>query len=532
MTDDDIIRRIGYGEDSHTQFKREAIGVTHLAEEMVAFSNADGGVILFGVDDDGTVVGLDEEQRRIVNRDLSNAANDSVRPAVYPRTEFHEIDGKVVLAVMVPDGNFKPYADKAGAYWTKSGPDKRRIVAREELQRLLQRSLLVHADEMPVANSSIADLDRGRFGEFLERNYGFVKADAFEGGKADVPQILSNLGLMSGSQLTLAGLMLFGIDPQRRVPVNVVKAVWFKGRDASVSEYHDSEDVCGTIRDMYKGTMSFLKRCVHHVQAGQDFNSVGVLEVSEEALKELVVNMFLHRDYFVSSPWRVFVFDDRIELVSPGSLPNHLSIEQMKAGVSIPRNPLLFSMAVKDGIPYRGIGTGVRRAIALEPDIVFENDADGFFVKAIIKLHPVADESSRSAQENEDCGFKTDNPGNGTDCLGIRTDASGIRTDHAKIRTRSGGNRTDRIQHRLDDVPKAVRRLVFALKDETLFTTQLMERLKIKSRGALSVTYVKPGLRREVIEMLFPRASRTKKQAYRLTEKGLVLLRGLEGEDK
>ena len=505
MDTDDIVRRIRQGEDSRTQFKREAIGIARLAEELTAFANADGGVILFGVDDDGTVFGLSEEQRSVINRDLSNAANDGVRPAIYPRTEFHEIDGKVVLAVLVPEGSTKPYADKSGAYWTKSGPDKRRIVAREELQRLLQRSLLIHADEMPVPNSTIADIDRTHLGAFLERNHGIPKVDVLEGGKTDVPQLLSNLGLMSGSQLTLAGLMLFGIEPQRRSPVNVVKAVWFKGGDPSAREYYDSEDIGGSIRDMYKGTMAFLKRCLHHVQNGQDFNSLGVLEVPEDALKELVVNMFLHRDYFVSSPWRVFVFDDRVELISPGSLPNHLSIEQMKAGVSIPRNPLLFSLAVKDGIPYRGIGTGVSRAIALVPDIVFENDPDGFFVKVIIRL-----QRSKNGTENRNVGVENRD---------VATQDRNVGSQNRNVTPRNRNVADENFE-----VSASMKRLVLAIRNDEVTALELMKRLGITSRGALSITYTKPGLSAGFLEMLYPDSRRTRKQAYRLTGKGLVLL--------
>ena len=512
MDTEDIIRRVRQGEDSRTQFKREAIGVARLAEELTAFANADGGVILFGVDDDGTVVGLGDEQRSVINRDLSNAANDGVRPAVYPRTEFHEIDGKIVLAVLVPEGSAKPYADKSGAYWTKSGPDKRRIVAREELQRLLQRSLLVHADEMPVPNSTLEDVDRIHLGEFLERNYEIPRKDVLSCGKVDVPQVLSNLGLMSGSQLTLAGLMLFGIEPQRRSPVNVVKAVWFKGDDSSVSEYYDSEDIGGSIRDMYKGTMAFLRRCLHHVQDGQDFNSLGVLEVPEDALKELVVNMFLHRDYFVSAPWRVFVFDNRIELISPGSLPNHLSIAQMKAGVSIPRNPLLFSLAVKDGIPYRGIGTGVRRAVALVPDIAFENDPDGFFVKTVIKLthsgHRVSDRNVESEGRNV--------------AQRHRNVADGNRNVMPQHRNVVGGNRN--VADEGGKIASPMKRLVMALGEDEVTALELMKRLGIASRGALSITYTKPGLTANLLEMRYPNSRQTRKQAYRLTKKGLALL--------
>ena len=140
MTDAEVIERLAQGEDSRTQFKCGPIGIAHLSEELAAFANAQGGVIFFGVDDEGTPVGLSRSQKKTLEDELSNAANDGVRPALYPRTEFHTIGGKQVLAVFVPEGVSKPYADKKGAFWTKSGPDKRRITAREELQRLHQRS--------------------------------------------------------------------------------------------------------------------------------------------------------------------------------------------------------------------------------------------------------------------------------------------------------------------------------------------------------------------------------------------------------
>jgi len=202
MTDEEIRLRLAGGEDSRTQFKREPIGVAKLAAELTAFTNAEGGVIFFGVNDDGSVAGLDAAQKKTLNDELSNASNDNVRPAVYPRTEFHVIDGRQILAVIVSEGVSKPYADKSGSFWTKSGPDKRRITAREELQRLLQTSLLIHADELPVAKTSVEDIDLYHFGEFLENNYGILKTDVLTPGKVDLPQKLQNLGLMDGTQLT------------------------------------------------------------------------------------------------------------------------------------------------------------------------------------------------------------------------------------------------------------------------------------------------------------------------------------------
>ena len=400
MTTEEIRLRIAQGEDSRTQFKRGPIGVSKLAAELAAFSNAEGGVILFGVDDDGTVVGLDKAAKKALDKELSNAANDNVRPSVYPRTEFHTIDGKQILVVDVPDGVSKPYADKMGNFWTKSGPDKRRITAREELQRLLQASLLIHADELPVPKTSVADVDLYHLGEFLEKVYGISASDVLTPGKIDLPQKLQNLGFLTGSQLTLAGLMLFGKDPQRYVPVNMVKAVAFVGNSPAGTQYRDSEDIKGSLRDMYKATMNFITRNLHHVQAGRGFNTLGELEIPEGAIQELVVNMFLHRDYFVSSPWRVMIFDDRVELVSPGCLPNHLDIEKIKAGVSVVRNPLIFSFATRE-MPYRGLGTGVMRAIELGAKVSFVSDRELNVFKAVIRREPVNGDETVNETVNE-----------------------------------------------------------------------------------------------------------------------------------
>ena len=111
MTKTEIAERVAQGEDSRTQFKRGPIGIAKLAAELVAFSNASGGSILFGVDDDGTVVGLASKDKKILTDEISNAANDNVRPAIYPQTEYHTVKGKQILCVTVAEGALKPYSD-------------------------------------------------------------------------------------------------------------------------------------------------------------------------------------------------------------------------------------------------------------------------------------------------------------------------------------------------------------------------------------------------------------------------------------
>ncbi len=133
--------------------------------------------------------------------------------------------------------------------------------------------------------------------------------------------------------------------------------------------------------------MSFLKRNLRRIQADQGFNTEGALEVPAPALDELVVNMLLHRDYFISAPWRVMLFDDRIELISPGTLPNNLTVENIRNGVSNIRNPLIASFATKE-LPYRGIGTGIRRAVAAVPALSLESSNEENLFTATIPRRP------------------------------------------------------------------------------------------------------------------------------------------------
>lgn len=371
----ELIELMSHGEDSSTQFKREPISTKSLAEEMVAFSNSNGGRILFGVDDDGSLVGLSDEQIQKINGTLSDAANDKVRPSIYPETAIIRLEEQLVMVVTVRPGISKPYSDKSGGFWVKSGPDKRRITSREEIQRMLQASQLIHADEVPVDGTTLDALDDKHFDKFFQNLYGESVEDSLKDSGTSMAQLLNNLGLAKDETLTLAGLLLFGENPQRHRPAFVVKAVSFVGNDPAGAKYRDSEDIDGCLRDMHVRTMSFLTRNLRSVQGDKEFNTEGDLEVPTVALEELVVNMLLHRDYFISAPWRVMIFDDRIELISPGALPNNLTIANIRNGVSNIRNPMIASFATKE-LPYRGIGTGIRRALAAVPELQLESDHD------------------------------------------------------------------------------------------------------------------------------------------------------------
>ena len=366
----ELIKR---GEDSRTQFKK-ALDITNaksLAGEMAAFANSKGGKILVGIDDNGVVTGLTSEEIRRLNQLISNTATNCVRPSINPDTENIAVEGHIVMVITIHEGISKPYADNDGVFWVKSGADKRRVTAREEIQRMLQSSDLVHADEVPIDGTTTADINMEHFKAFFAKHY----EKTLEETALPLEQLLNNLGLARGAKLNLAGLMLFGGNPQKYRPAFVVKAISFAGNDPADTVYRDSQDIGGSLRDIYQETMRFLKRNLRRVQGDKGFNTLGDLELPHAALEELVANMLLHRDYFVSAPWRVFIFDDRIELISPGALPNSITVENIRNGVSVMRNPLIASFATKaDEIPYRGIGTGIRRALAAVPALELKSD--------------------------------------------------------------------------------------------------------------------------------------------------------------
>ncbi len=237
------------------------------------------------------------------------------------------------------------------------GADKRRITSKEEFRRLFQDSDLLRPDEIPVRGCGVDDIDMRRLANFYVRRF---REDFQIDG--ELSTFLENLSLAKGTELNLGGLLLFGMDPQRFKPLLIVKAVRFDGIEETGSDYLDSEDFQGTLTDQYEGAFAFIRRNMPKRQNGQSINSEGVAEIPDRVFEELFVNALLHRNYLLNASIRLFFFDDRVEIISPGSLPNHLTIEQMRRGISSVRNSILVSFAAHGLLPYRGIGTGVRKA--------------------------------------------------------------------------------------------------------------------------------------------------------------------------
>lgn len=390
METTELIDILSRGEDSRHQFKVDITNVDALAAEIVAFSNTSGGRIFIGVNDDCSVRGLSGADVARINQLIANAASQNVRPAVNPLTDNVLHPAGTVLVLTVADGISKPYMDKNGAIWVKNGSDKRRATSREEIQRLFQQAGLVHADETPVVGLGAGNLDSPYFEAFFEQQFGEPLAQH----QQPLPQLLANMNLMNQGQLNVAGALLFAKAPHYVLPAFIVKAVAFVGNQIEDEHYLDSRDITGKLADVFQQTLGFISANTRALQGEQGFNSQGQAEIPRVVWEELVANALIHRDYFISAPVRVLVFVDRVEIVSPGHLPNHLTIENIKAGNSNMRNPILASFAAKL-LPYRGLGSGVLRALRAWPHIELIDDRAGNLFKAIVVRPNVARSNER-----------------------------------------------------------------------------------------------------------------------------------------
>lgn len=194
-------------------------------------------------------------------------------------------------------------------------------------------------------------------------------------------QVLKNIHILNP---TLAGYLFFGKHPEYNCPTCMVKAVSFFGNDLAGTQYRDSKEIFGNMPQLYDKTMAFLKANLHNVQEeGASFNTLGKLEIAEEVLEEVVQNALVHRDLLRPAPIRLFVFDNRVEVISPGALAGGLTEEDIRNGKTYQRNPYMATFAT-NALYYKGIGSGIVRILVEYPEIRLENDVNGKEFKVAI----------------------------------------------------------------------------------------------------------------------------------------------------
>ncbi len=373
MNQSELTQRIQNGEDSYTQFKVQAVSSKDLAKEFVAFSNAKGGILFFGVADDGDIKGLSSDEVEALGQLVGNVANENVKPPIHPLIQNISIEGKKVVIVSIDNGTNKPYSTGSGDYYTKSGADKKKI-SQEELRRLFAESKSLFADEERVHGTDITDMNMQLFHRFLEK---FDKNlfDELKNNHLNLKTLLQNFDIMRDENLTLAGNLIFGINPQRFNKSFYIDCCYFAGNDVSVTQYVSERRLYGDFETLYDKAFSFITSNLRNRQVEENFNSNGVLEIDERVLGELIVNALIHRDYYINSSIKIFIFDNRVEIRSPGKLYNSLTVEKIKYGTTIRRNQTLDRIC-NYILTYTGRGSGIKRVLSINPDVEFINDIE------------------------------------------------------------------------------------------------------------------------------------------------------------
>lgn len=392
---DDILKLINAGEVSGVQFKERILDKYDIACELVAFSNSHGGKLVVGIKDKtGETNALSYSEVQETTNLLSDIASENVVPSILIKIDTIEVeDGNLVIAT-VKEGLNKPYHDNKGIVWVKNGADKRKVFDNAELAEMMTDCGSFAPDEAGVRDATVNDLDTTTIKQFLGNRFERVlekkglTGDAFKEASLDMicsaiakghdcEKILRNLRFIRpDGTLTVAAMLLFGKYTQRWMPMMTAKCICFAGNSVGSKVFRDKvndADMEGNLLHQYDTIMDFFTRNLHNVQVGDEFNSMGKLEIPYTSLVEFTVNSLVHRSLNMKAPVRIFIFDNRVEIHSPGALPNGLTIDDIKAGTSMPRNMFLFNNAIYL-LPYTGVGSGITRALDEDVNVTFMNN--------------------------------------------------------------------------------------------------------------------------------------------------------------
>ena len=383
MTEQELLQMRDLAETGQVQFKERINNRYDIGCEIVAFSNSRGGKLVIGINDKlGAINALSYRELQETTNLLTSIASENVIPYVLIDVDNVPTSGGAVVVATIPEGKNKPYHDNKGIIWMKNGADKRKVFDNSEIAEMMSECGSFDPDEAAVPNAVIEDLDAETIKLYLISRF----APVFKGKNIDelnmkdytldemadfiikgttIEKLLRNLRFIrTDGKLTVAAMLLFGKYTQRWLPIMTAKCISFMGNSIGGTQFRDKMhdmEIEGNLLHQFRAIMNFFTR--------------NELEIPYESLIEYVVNALVHRSLNIKAPIRIFIFDDRVEIHSPGTLPNGLTIEDIKNGTSMPRNIFLFTNA-NYLLPYTGAGSGIRRALEYDPNAIFFNGVE------------------------------------------------------------------------------------------------------------------------------------------------------------
>jgi ATP-dependent DNA helicase RecG len=394
----ELLELIRNGENSGVEFKRDDIRPEQLAKELCALANLEGGHVLLGVEDDGSITGLTRDPHKAEEWVMSICRGDALRPPVIPYWETIDADGHTVGVVSLPaDLPDRPYEARRGSAWqvfVRRGTTTDEA-SREEKARLYQSSGLLRYDIRPVAGTSLKDLDIRRLSAYFK----YIREQETPDGddRVEWERLLLNTDFMvedrGRSIPTVGGILLFGLNPNRWLPQAGITAVAYTGEERDYATREDAR-LRGPLTPLVNSTkeildnglidqaMAFVNRNIGHGATLAGARREDQADYPLEAVREAVVNAIAHRDYTIAvADVELAIFSNRMEIISPGRLPNTVTVDKMRSGYRATRNELIKEV-LRDYRYVDARGLGVPRKIVrlmreingTEPGLVEEDD--------------------------------------------------------------------------------------------------------------------------------------------------------------
>jgi len=391
-TQTELLEILANGENSGVEFKRDDLQNHALAKELVAFSNFEGGIVLLGVEDDGTVSGL---ARVNLEEWVMTACRDKIRPGVIPFFEIikNVIPNKDVAVLRVPRGVDvqSQWHNNRNTYFIRVGSQSREP-SPQELSRLFQQRGTFRAELRPISGATLSDLDRRRLKDYFGRIRQQDVPDDLD--DAGWQTLLFNTEIMVEEGVNMSGILLFGKTPNKFLPQAGIDAAAFPGteKDYATRERATLRGPLTPLLDQNGVILEagLVEQALEFVRRNTPVTAVlegGARRVERpaypvEVIREAVVNALIHRDYLLANTdIELAIYEDRIEIISPGKLPNGITPDRMRAGTRAARNQLLKDV-MKDYGYLEHMGMGVPRKIIrgmkehnqTDPDLIEEDE--------------------------------------------------------------------------------------------------------------------------------------------------------------
>ena len=322
------------GENSSIEFKEIWPRPESLAKEIVAFANTYGGTLLIGVADNGEITGVGEDKNP--DEYIANIARNNIIPAIDLTVDVQTIKSKRIFIVQVPKGKDKPYQTLNHQFLIRIGSTNR-VASQSELMRLFQQSGVFHYDAIGLDNTSIKQVNLNKVSEYFD-NY------QVDFSQEEYPEnLLKNTDILTDKlQMTVAGSLVFALNPQKNMPDACISFAHFAGDDIT-EELIDKQTITGTLDYQIDTALAVIKNNIKHPSFIEGAKRKSIqFNYPDKVFRELIVNACVHRNYAISgSRIRIFMFSDRIEIISPGRLPNTVTIEKLSYGVSYSINPVI-----------------------------------------------------------------------------------------------------------------------------------------------------------------------------------------------